>query len=570
MWSVRVLSGQHAGEIFDLKLGKNVLGRGGQSNFKVVSLGISKEHCEIHVYPDKMMIVDLKSSNGTFVNGVKVQNSLLRVGDKISLFDIILDVIPKPEIRPRPSRVSADKSLTVVPAHSSTPANGQYGGSAAPQLYSDAQNFPVMHPQMQTSPLGFVHNQSHLQFQPEGMMAPEPPKTSNQNPQSTLTFSEKFDRYMENVVMPVIYRLAILFPFKQVLMGFVIINIFAVTLLSMFPMSTLMQESNLVEATKRAKSVARALAKFNEQALLTGQLGQLSVQEAMKEEGIREALIIQQSDGLIVAPAEKAGRDTSRSFVIQARKEGRSFSAKVDANTIGASHPIGVYDPLTGEPSVKYHAMVLYDVSSLNVDQERMISLFMQTLIIASLFGLLLYYLFSRMMDYPIRHLNQQIEKALLEQSDRTEVIYDYPIFQQLVSNVNTLLNRVWTVQSASTGGMSTQQNKDLELSHLVDMITTPACAVSNDDRLIAVNTSFEQLTQSSRETLVNQNYQSITDTSLVQNIESLIVRARQSPYEKHEDRIPFSQFECQIYCQAFLDSQGQPENFIFTLVQQQ
>ena len=385
-----------------------------------------------------------------------------------------------------------------------------------------------------------------------------------------VSFSEKFDRYMENVVMPVLYRLAILFPFKQVLMGFVIINIFAVTLLSMFPMSTLMQESNLVEATKRAKSVARALAKFNEQALLTGQLGQLSVQEAMKEEGIREALIIQQSDGLIVAPAEKAGRDTSRSFVIQARKEGRSFSAKVDANTIGASHPIGVYDPLTGEPSVKYHAMVLYDVSSLNVDQERMISLFMQTLIIASLFGLLLYYLFSRMMDYPIRHLNQQIEKALLEQSDRTEVIYDYPIFQQLVSNVNTLLNRVWTAQSASTGGMSTQQNKDLELSHLVDMISTPACAVSNDDRLIAVNTSFEHLTQSSRETLVNQNYQSITDTSLVQNIESLIVRARQSPYEKHEDRIPFSQFECQIYCQAFLDSQGQPENFIFTLVQQQ
>src|SRR3989344_1164807 len=101
MWSIRVLSGQQIGQIYDLKLGKNVFGRGGVSDLKVQSLGISKEHCEIHVYKDKMMIVDLKSSNGTFVNGVKIQNSIIRVGDKVSLFDVILDIIPTPDIRPK-------------------------------------------------------------------------------------------------------------------------------------------------------------------------------------------------------------------------------------------------------------------------------------------------------------------------------------------------------------------------------------------------------------------------------------------------------------------------------------
>ena len=74
MWSIRILSGAQAGHIYDLKLGRNVFGRAGNADLQVLSAGISKEHCEVHVYKDKMMIVDLKSSNGTFVNGVKIQN----------------------------------------------------------------------------------------------------------------------------------------------------------------------------------------------------------------------------------------------------------------------------------------------------------------------------------------------------------------------------------------------------------------------------------------------------------------------------------------------------------------
>lgn len=566
MWSLRVLSGPQAGQIFDLKFGKNILGRGGSSDYKVVSLGISKEHCEVHVYKDKMMIVDLKSSNGTFVNGVKIQNSLIRLGDKISLFDVILDVIPTPEIRPKKTQ-AVQRSV----APSSSPVVYQKyesSGSSAPQLYSQP---PAAFPQMHVDPQAMASYNPGATVLPQQGTLPHVPLSSTPGtsaPTPKLTFADRFDQYMEKVVMPVIYRLAILFSFKQVLMSFVVIYIFMVTLLSMIPLSRIMQESNLIEASKRARSVARALAKFNEQALLSGQLGQLSVQEALKEEGIKEALIVQQSDGLIVAPSEKAGRDMSRSFVLQARKEGRAMYARIDGDTIGATHPIGVYDPSSGEPTVKYHAIVFYDVSSLNIDQERLISLFMQTLIIASLFGLLLYYLFTRLIEYPIRSLNTQIDQALIDKSDRTEVLYDYPAFQKLVANVNTLLNRVWTVQSSSGLGLATQQNKDIEYSHLVEMIPSPACVVdASDQRVVALNQNFSELIQSPKEDWINQSYQSLPDSALVQNMDSLIARSRQSPYDKHEDRIPFSQFECQIYCQAFLNTGGEVEHFILTLV---
>ena len=569
MWSIRVLSGQQSGQIFDLKLGKNVFGRGGGSDFKVQSLGISKEHCEIHVYKDKMMIVDLKSSNGTFVNGVKIQNSLVRVGDKISLFDVIMDLIPTPDIRPKNNSKLQNPPVPTEPAPVEAPTfqppavpktptalTASYPQPQMPMPYPQQGNLAY---QMNTNAMMASYPQMLAQQQAQVAPPVEPPK-----PQPT--FSEKAENFIENVMMPAIYKLGIVFSFKQVLMSFIILFVFGVTLLSMIPLTTIIKESNLIEAKKRAKSVSRAMARVNEQALLSGQLTALTVQEAMKEEGIKEAYIVQHSDGQVVAPSELAGRERSNSFILKARQESRATVDMVGTNQIGASYPIGVYDPTTGEPSVKYHAVVIYDVSSLNLDQERVISLFMQTLIISSVIGLILYFLFSRFIDFPLRSLNQQIDKALMEKSDRTEVPFDYPVFQKLVSNVNTLLNRVWSGSGDELGG-GPQQNRDLEFSHLVEIISHPAFVVGKENRVVALNSNFEELAQTSRDAILNQSYQGLPDSALVQNIEALIVRSTQSPYEKHSDKIPFSQFECHIHCQAFLSATGEPEYFILTMV---
>ncbi len=573
MWSVRILSGSQAGNIYDLKLGRNIFGRGPSCDLQVLSAGISKEHCEIHVYKDKMTIVDLKSSNGTFVNGVKIQNSIIRVGDKLSLFDIIMDVIPAPAIRPKkteeqvvrelmqapetPKRKKAKKRRFQAPVSvspgSRVPQNyslnfPQQGGNAMQMGYPQAAYNPNVYP-VQTAP-----------YAPTG----EPASSAAQ---LDLSFSEKIDNFMEEKVMPAIYRLSVVFSFKQVLQSFVLVFIFSVTLLAVFPLASIIKETNLKEAEKRAKSVARALAKYNESALLSGQLANLSVTEALKEEGIKDAFIVEQGNGQIVAPPEKAGRDETSALVLNARKESRSQFEVFDSNTIGATFPISFYDPASGEASARFHAVVKYDISSLKFDEGRIVSLLMQTLIIASVMGMVLYQLFARLIEYPLRTLNQQIDKAMLEKSDRTEVAFDYPAFQKLVSNVNTILNRAWSGEGAMASNKP-QQNKDLEFSNLTEMITHAALVVDNVDRVVAVNSGFEQLLGVTRDTVLNQTYRNITDMALVQNVESLIARARQTPFEKQTDKIPFSQFECEIHCQVFLDSNSDPQYYVLTLVQ--
>lgn len=574
MWSVRILSGSQAGNIYDLKLGRNIFGRGPSCDLQVLSAGISKEHCEIHVYKDKMTIVDLKSSNGTFVNGVKIQNSIIRVGDKLSLFDIIMDVIPAPDIRPKKTEEEIVRELMEVPEVPKRKKPKKKRFQAPVSVSAGArvpQNYSLSYPQQggNAMQMGYQQAQSYNPniFPVQGApyaQAGEPAAAAVQLDQS---FSDKIDNFMEEKVMPAIYRLSVIFSFKQVLQSFVLIFIFAVTLLAVFPLASIIKETNLKEAEKRAKSVARALAKYNEAALLSGQLANLSVTEALKEEGIKDAFIVEQGNGQIVAPPEKAGRDETSALVLNARKESRSQFEVFDSNTIGATFPISFYDPASGEASARFHAVVKYDISSLKFDEGRIVSLLMQTLIIASVMGMVLYQLFARLIEFPLRTLNQQIDKAMLEKSDRTEVPFDYPAFQKLVSNVNTILNRAWSGESAINANKP-QQNKDLEFSNLADMISHAALIVDNLDRVVAVNSGFEQLLGTTRDTVLNQTYKNISDMALVQNVESLMARAKQTPFEKQADRIPFSQFECEIFCQVFLDANSEPQYYVLTLIQ--
>ncbi len=549
MWSVRILSGAQTGQIFDLKLGKNTFGRAQTCDVKIQSLGISKEHCEIHVYKDKMMIVDLKSSNGTFVNGVKIQNSIVHLGDKLSLFDVIMDVIPSPDIRPKSSPVVRTPQPPRQQQQLQTPI------------------YPAMQQQMYNvgMPGGL---QGANAFQQQQMYQQMPQASNSEQPTAAISatsLADKMEAFIERAVMPAIYKLSILLPFKQVLLGFILIFIIGVTLLSLIPLNTVTKESNFNEASKRARSVARALARVNEVALLSGQLGSLNVSDALKEDGIKEAFIIQQSDGAIIAPSEKAGREASKPFITQARKESKSAVGVIDSNTIGATHPIGVYDANTGESVIKYHAIIYYDISSLGVDQGRIISLFMQTLLIASILGLFLYFIFARLIQYPMTSLNQQIDQALREKTDRTEVLFDYPEFQKVVANVNLILNRMWNGVS-DADSTKPQQNRDLEYINMLEIVTQPAVVISNQDIVIAMNSQFEQLSQMNKETLIQQNYNTIIDPALMQNIEALIARAKASPYEKHTDKIPFSQFECTISIQANLGAGGEPEYYFMTL----
>ncbi len=75
-----------------IKEGINILGRETGCDFILNAQGISRRHAKISWDGEGLVITDLQSSNGTFVNGVQVKDRKLLNGDIISLSDVVLEV----------------------------------------------------------------------------------------------------------------------------------------------------------------------------------------------------------------------------------------------------------------------------------------------------------------------------------------------------------------------------------------------------------------------------------------------------------------------------------------------
>ena len=64
----------HAGRVYELVLEKTTVGRSDQNTLVISDGSLSAAHCEILLNGPEVIVRDLGSRNGTFVNGVKLTN----------------------------------------------------------------------------------------------------------------------------------------------------------------------------------------------------------------------------------------------------------------------------------------------------------------------------------------------------------------------------------------------------------------------------------------------------------------------------------------------------------------
>ena len=79
-----VLAGASVGEMYKIEGDKTVIGRGQKAQIRLLDDGISREHAQLVILNDRVVLQDLGSTNGTYCNGLKVEaNKELVDGDKI-------------------------------------------------------------------------------------------------------------------------------------------------------------------------------------------------------------------------------------------------------------------------------------------------------------------------------------------------------------------------------------------------------------------------------------------------------------------------------------------------------
>jgi diguanylate cyclase (GGDEF)-like protein len=78
-----VLAGSAMGEMFKVSNNPTIIGRGQTAHIRMMDEGISREHCNIQIEGEQLVLHDLGSTNGTFCQGARVDKHVLEDGDKI-------------------------------------------------------------------------------------------------------------------------------------------------------------------------------------------------------------------------------------------------------------------------------------------------------------------------------------------------------------------------------------------------------------------------------------------------------------------------------------------------------
>lgn len=530
MLGIKFLSGDRIGEIIPLSQGKITLGRSPQCHIAINNPGISKIHAEIMIFPDKLILSDQKSRNGTFVNGVRIQNNRLNIGDTLALHDVYFEIV---EVSDHQSR------------HLINPNMGLHNKDR--QHYNSFEN--------QSNDFDSENSNENMPHN-EDLEAPHIKKLAD--------LPIFFKYYLEKVLLPGIYHLVELFQFKYVLGGLIFILVISITCLSVIPMMRITRSSVEIESQRRALTIATHLASSNERAVLQQLDSGLSTYQAQIEEGVKTALIINGADGNILAPVQQAGTFSSHPFVAQARRTGKTLVFQIDDHTVGASVPINYFSPEKGTQVIAAYAIVIYDMGSLAIDDGRTLSLFFQTLTMALLVGLLIYYFIYRLIEFPIHSINRKLDQSLRENNDNLELKFEFPVLQQLISNINTILSRGLRQNEKSENFSFSTLDRYQEAENLLRIIGLPGLAVSAQDNLIiGSNDYFDQITNCNG--LKNSKISSIPDVALQQNITNLISKIQSQPNEIASDSLDFGGANYEIHAQSILGN-DQIAYFLITI----
>ena len=86
MWFLIIRAPSKRPVVYKIKPGKNVLGRKPDQDIVIIDKSASREHAEIFFHGGQLIIYDLKSTNGTFVNRERLTKPrVLRPGDQIRI-----------------------------------------------------------------------------------------------------------------------------------------------------------------------------------------------------------------------------------------------------------------------------------------------------------------------------------------------------------------------------------------------------------------------------------------------------------------------------------------------------
>src|SRR5579859_5369878 len=108
-----LLSAGMTGRTHDLNTEKTTIGRVEDNTFQIAEPSVSSHHCEIILRGNEVIVKDLNSTNGTFINGEKITEAPLKSGQILRLGQIEMRLESDAAPAPAGSQKKLDQTMVM-------------------------------------------------------------------------------------------------------------------------------------------------------------------------------------------------------------------------------------------------------------------------------------------------------------------------------------------------------------------------------------------------------------------------------------------------------------------------
>lgn len=441
MYKLVAVGGKLRGAEYVLNEGENVIGRGHESDHMVSIKGISKRHMCITVNGETAFVEDLGSSNGTFVNGKLARKITVKDGDKLTLPNVIFQLVYVQE-----KTIIVKKQITKT---------------------SDGDVDLDIDEVMPTSLGG------------------------------------KMIYFFKTKIMPVIYNFNEQYEWAA-LVGILLFLFIGVNVsLIIFPVLRESKRLLIREIAMRGKQYADEVARTNSVPLSRRNIDKVDTNFLESAEGVQSYELFD-FDGRIVRPIGKLStyvKDPLSVSALNYYKDSRNLNStyvqSMAEGVIGIGRAIKAYDVTTGREETVGVVAIHFAPRSLAVEAANNSSAFLESLVTSSMVALIFYGMIYFLTIKPILELRTQTEQVLRGRRKELESTSMFKEIAPLRNTINSLLQRLRELQNTDSEQMQSTEEEAPYIRTLLEFMEGaqgPIMVLSGEKMIQGINPEAEDL----------------------------------------------------------------------------
>lgn len=445
MYKLICVGGKLRGQEFNLVSGENVLGRDPQQvSIPIVIDGVSKKHLMIEVLNDEVMLADLGSSNGTFVNGKIIKKIKASVGDQIALPNVIFKLVHVEEKKVIVKR-------TVVRAE---------------QKPTEEED-------------DFYHSFGSIPAQP----------------------LQKVVFLFKSKIMPIVYKFNEEYEWRMIigilLSAFIMISVY-------FIISPILRDSKRIlisEILHRANHYADEVERLNARALEARNLDALNTSFLEHEPGV-ESYELFDLEGRIVRPITKLNEYVNDPENLAAKdeimkKKEETYYKVVDQNELLIGKAIMAYNVKLGYEEPVGVVTIRFKPESLMLEAATNIKAYWESVVVSLIVAIFFYGFTYFLSIRPIEEMKHQIEQALRGKVKELNSKYLMSETNSLRTLINSLLQKMRELsnEEGATEEVEDEAPYHENLRQFMIASGAPAMILTSEKKIKYINSQAEDVT---------------------------------------------------------------------------